>query len=360
MLASTAIATAILPLNTEKDIPPDCGGPISEPNIVDVLSGRGGRIAQHPGNVYFRQLVRQYKPTYLSKQTKKLDKAKISATIVKTIRDMGGKFLKEAEHDTEEGTSIVWIEIGDVCARKKTGQAMREKPSEGRRNRRRSEQQMNTTVLQPIASTPSFDVQVSSPAVHIQKQSQAIVTPGSVPQSICTMPMQHLLTMRQSKPNALPDSLIQECISEILPIQPKSSSMQEGMTASTISLQKEVDGQEEVDPNLLSEMDSSFHDDSLNSSVAPLNEELDEVYMYGDEWYNQLPTDDFQLVDKSSKKRSRLPLSESTSPKKKAKHQADARRKQFHMMKNETSNLPSFQIPQTTSSSNWLLSYVQR
>lgn len=111
------------------DIPPGYGGPIQEPSVNDVLSGRGGRINSHPGNVQFRQLVNQYKHVYLSKQTKKLEKVNIADKIVKAIRTMDppGRFLKE---DTK---IQMWVEIGDQRARKKAGQAMRENADETRK-----------------------------------------------------------------------------------------------------------------------------------------------------------------------------------------------------------------------------------
>jgi len=111
------------------DIPPGHGGLIEFPDINDVLSGRGGRINNHPGNIYYRKLVSTYKHSYLDKNTKKLDKVKIADHIVVTIRNNmpSGRFLKE---DTE---TKWWKEIGDEKARKKAGQAMREKATETRR-----------------------------------------------------------------------------------------------------------------------------------------------------------------------------------------------------------------------------------
>lgn len=108
----------------EGDIPPYHGGSVEEPNMNDVLSGRGGRINAHPGNVQFRELVKRFRGTYLSPETKKLEKVKIAAGIVGMIRSMNppGRFLREE--------SKVWVEIGDEKARKKAGQAMREKTEE--------------------------------------------------------------------------------------------------------------------------------------------------------------------------------------------------------------------------------------
>jgi len=122
--ASNAAPRRLSPL----DIPPGYGGPIHHINENDVLSGRGGRINSHAGNVRFRNLVGFHKHTYLAKTTKKLDKVKIADLIVKQIRNMNppGRFLKD------DADFNCWMEIGDEKARKKAGQAMREKAPQTR------------------------------------------------------------------------------------------------------------------------------------------------------------------------------------------------------------------------------------
>lgn len=103
-------------------IAPGEGGPVRYPNKNDVLCGRGGRINAHEGNVRFRELVKSVKMQYLSKRTKKMDKAHRAANIVAQVRslDPPGRFLKE---DAKTG---MWLDIGDERARKKAGQALRE------------------------------------------------------------------------------------------------------------------------------------------------------------------------------------------------------------------------------------------
>ena len=88
-------------------VPPRGIGPVHEPNLNDVLCGRGGRINAHAGNVQFRDIVADRKKDYLAKETKKLEKAHIAASIVKQIRDMtpAGRFLKE----DPDGS---WYDIG--------------------------------------------------------------------------------------------------------------------------------------------------------------------------------------------------------------------------------------------------------
>lgn len=100
-------------------------GPVFGPNENDVLSGRGGRINSHEGNVRFRELVALHKTEYLDKSTKKLEKAHIAARLVYHIRmlDPPGRFLKEENDGT-------WYDIGDAKAIKKVGQALREDAKE--------------------------------------------------------------------------------------------------------------------------------------------------------------------------------------------------------------------------------------
>jgi hypothetical protein len=102
-------------------LPFQCG-PVQYPNVNDVLSGRGGRINAHPGNLRFRQFVNHFKETYIDEETKKVEKAYICTQIVHLVRAQHppGRFLKR---DDKHG---YWFEIGDVKARKKTGQALRE------------------------------------------------------------------------------------------------------------------------------------------------------------------------------------------------------------------------------------------
>jgi len=104
------------------NIPPRGIGPIADPNVNDVLCGRGGRINSHTGNIQFRDIIHSKKKDYLAPKTKKLEKAHIAAGIVNGIRTMdpSGRFLKE-----EKGTGM-WYDIGDAKAIKKTGQALRE------------------------------------------------------------------------------------------------------------------------------------------------------------------------------------------------------------------------------------------
>lgn len=97
-------------------------GPIVTPNTNDVLSGRGGRVNGHSGNVQFRRILADHKDEYLCQSTKKLDKAFVAYSVVEFIRrDLkpAGRFLKEDKNG-------LWWDIGDARATRKVGQALRE------------------------------------------------------------------------------------------------------------------------------------------------------------------------------------------------------------------------------------------
>lgn len=96
-------------------------------SINDVLCGRGGLTNHHPGNIFFRKLVRHNQESYLL--ATKRDKAGVAKGIVDTIRSLNppGRFLKKARDISANG---VWVEIGDRKAREKTSQALRERAPE--------------------------------------------------------------------------------------------------------------------------------------------------------------------------------------------------------------------------------------
>jgi hypothetical protein len=96
------------------------GKPIQKPHRHDVLSGRGNSFNNHPGNDFFRSLIKQYKVSYVT--TPKSQKPKFSKMIYETIRaqDPPGRFLKQ------DKTTNLWYEISYRKAVDKTRQALRE------------------------------------------------------------------------------------------------------------------------------------------------------------------------------------------------------------------------------------------
>lgn len=147
-------------------VPPGGIGPILDPNVNDVLSGRGGRINAHVGNVQFREIVAEQKKIYLAKDTKKLEKAHIAADIVYYIRRMDppGRFLKEDANGA-------WWDIGDQKAIKKVGQALREDAPEIR------DPDDVDDINEP---QPKGDI-VTSTQKHVETSSQTVSTNDSTP-----------------------------------------------------------------------------------------------------------------------------------------------------------------------------------
>jgi hypothetical protein len=107
-------------------VSPGHGGSVSSPERNDVLSGRGSQVNNHEGNIQFRAIVSEWKPAYNAANVANLEKTHICAEIVARIRAMDppGRFLQFNERKR------AWLEIGDIKARKKAGQALRQKKSE--------------------------------------------------------------------------------------------------------------------------------------------------------------------------------------------------------------------------------------
>ena len=103
---------------------------VKVPADQDVLSGRGGAVNTHQGNLKLRRLVHLFQDEYLSPNTRKMQKKHIAARIVWSIRGSNppGRFLKL---DKESG---LWQEIGDLAAFKKVGQALRENSAQVRQH----------------------------------------------------------------------------------------------------------------------------------------------------------------------------------------------------------------------------------
>jgi len=140
---------------SENIVPADNLSVTSPISINDVLCGRGGLTNHHPGNIFFRKLVRQYQESYL--RATKRDKAGVAKGIVDTIRKLQppGRFLKKGPRDVS--ANGVWVEIGDRKAREKTSQALRERAPELREELEcqvRQQQQPYLNVVSSDEKTP--------------------------------------------------------------------------------------------------------------------------------------------------------------------------------------------------------------
>jgi len=113
--------------------------------LNDVLCGRGGLTNHHPGNIFFRRLVRIKQEAYLL--ASKRDKAGVAREIVELVRTLvpPGRFLKKDEKG-------MWVDIGDRKAREKTSQALREGAPELREERQTVDVNTTDESQTPVAS----------------------------------------------------------------------------------------------------------------------------------------------------------------------------------------------------------------
>lgn len=87
------------------------------PTSLDVLHGRGRPIQRHEGNRRLHDIVDSYREVY--HKATRTEKTNISISIVRTIRDSGGRFLKL---DSDTGT---YEDVGDSIARDKVSHTFR-------------------------------------------------------------------------------------------------------------------------------------------------------------------------------------------------------------------------------------------
>lgn len=94
---------------------------------------RGAPTNYHPGNEFFRDLVKEYQSTYLT--SKRADKPFVASHIVNIIQSRGGRFLRRYKRNgvSWERGHFVWVEVDPQKAYEKACQALREGAPEIRR-----------------------------------------------------------------------------------------------------------------------------------------------------------------------------------------------------------------------------------
>ena len=96
------------------------------PSPFDVICCRGRKAKTHPGNIYFQSLIQQNVEKYANAKDK-ITKTVIVSEIIDKIRErttiddgtvLGGSFVKQ--------TGGQWFDIGEVNARERVGQNLRD------------------------------------------------------------------------------------------------------------------------------------------------------------------------------------------------------------------------------------------
>lgn len=136
--ASSRSGASLVPREEEEyayDSPQASGSSeeVSQVGPNDVLCGRGAPTNYHPGNEFFRDLVKQYQSNYLA--SKRADKPFVATHIVNIIQSRGGRFLRRYKRNgvSWERGHFVWVEVDPQKAYEKACQALREGAPEIRR-----------------------------------------------------------------------------------------------------------------------------------------------------------------------------------------------------------------------------------
>ena len=87
------------------------------------MTGRGGSTNLNPGNIKFRRIVEDLKPTY--QQANRTSKSAVAMNVIKDWRALNppGRFLALNK------LTQLWDDIGDGAAREKCSAALRLKSS---------------------------------------------------------------------------------------------------------------------------------------------------------------------------------------------------------------------------------------
>ena len=152
---------------------------IRHPHPHDVLSGRGGGINGHEGNVRFRAWVAQRKNDY-NLAPSKVEKAQVARQVIAVVQnqDPPGRFLQKdrtmASTSSSSGSTSWWIELDDERRMAKTSQALREgapliraahKDELQQQQKQRKSAKTTTTRTPPTAKTTTTTTTTAAAAV---------------------------------------------------------------------------------------------------------------------------------------------------------------------------------------------------
>ena len=114
------------------------------PGMWDVICAHGKHSYNHPGNKYFRSLVKRYQGDFGRAQTR-LERTIVVTNIVDAVRERGMGFIKK---DPKDG--YYW-QIGDRLSREKVGQMMRDAQGSKYRSSTKSKQDRRQECIATIS-----------------------------------------------------------------------------------------------------------------------------------------------------------------------------------------------------------------
>jgi hypothetical protein len=192
------------------------------PQDEDILSGRGGFVNNHPGNMHYVALVRGYRESYAS--APRSQKQEISQYIVRTLREENRRFLRW------RADSNLWVLMTQAEAVRKTSGAIRDDLRHDRNGRGILMHHPSETHAPPMAvNVPLVDVafveesalvhakgQLPDPPIGFQWHLQLTPIVASKPEpattsdSRLTKPTRHLLLeinpLSAQEPEGMSDS----------------------------------------------------------------------------------------------------------------------------------------------------------
>ena len=165
---------------------------VVQPN--DVLCGRGGETNHHPGNIRYRSLVKAYQKLYLL--AKRRDKPKIAQCIVVSVRGVDGRFLRRTKNAIKGN---VWVDVGNVKAREKTSQALREGAPNLREN-------VSPALIQSASNDATDTRQMLAPEQAKNIGLSPSASPPTLPTSAPTA-LQSMMGWKAPSPSVQPGSV---------------------------------------------------------------------------------------------------------------------------------------------------------
>jgi hypothetical protein len=133
--------------------------------VRDVIMGRGKRVSEWPGNVFFRQVVNKHRQVYAeAHRSKKVD---VAIAVIAEVHKNRGRFMAEDHNGA-------WVEIEHARAVEKSCQALREK------------EKPNTMEGDPFSAAalriirePTLEKRKASPSTRIMQKKSATIKNAS-------------------------------------------------------------------------------------------------------------------------------------------------------------------------------------
>ena len=165
----------------------------------DCLFGRGGLANKHPGNILFRRVVAENKDVYQSCK-KKTHKHFLAISIIASVEQIGGRFLKRDE------TTRKWVKTTRKEAISKTTQALRETETKSKKGMHSVERIMEKKKMELARNKWLHDGQEQPQEHHSLSTFGGVVMgerkEGDIDGSIVPIPQGHLSGVLDTLPSS--------------------------------------------------------------------------------------------------------------------------------------------------------------